>query len=70
MENSGVGEPWPEKQKEAIATLYAVLLKRIKRTPYRLFGHKEWTSRKIDPAGIDMGAFRKRVRKRKRNLKK
>jgi N-acetyl-anhydromuramyl-L-alanine amidase AmpD len=70
VENSGVGEPWPEKQKEAIATLYAVLLKRIKRTPYRLFGHKEWTSRKIDPAGIDMGAFRKRVRKRKRNLKR
>ena len=69
-ENSGLGEPWPEAQKKAIATLFAVLLKRMKRGPRALIGHKEWTPRKIDPAGIDMPAFRKRVRKRMKTLKK
>jgi peptidoglycan hydrolase-like protein with peptidoglycan-binding domain len=30
----------------------------------RVFGHKEWApGRKIDPAGIDMDAFRNEVRK-------
>lgn len=68
-ENSGIGEPWPERQKKAIAILFAVLLKRMKRGPRMVIGHKEWTSRKIDPAGIDMPGFRKRVRKAMKGLK-
>lgn len=68
-ENSGLGELWPERQKKAIATLFAVLLKRMKRGPRMVIGHKEWTSRKIDPAGIDLPGFRKRVRKVMKGLK-
>lgn len=68
-ENSGIGEPWPEAQKKAIATLFAVLLRRMKRTSRMVVAHKEWTSRKIDPAGIDMKAFRKRVRARMKSLR-
>lgn len=69
-ENSGLGEAWPEAQKKAIATLFACLLKRMKRDARMVIGHKEYTSRKIDPAGIDMPQFRKRVRKRMRDIKK
>lgn len=69
-ENNGLGERWPEGQKKAIATLYAVLLKRMKRGPRMVIGHKEYApTRKIDPAGIEMKVFRKRVRKVMRNLK-
>lgn len=67
-ENSGVGEPWPSKQREAIAILFALLLKRMKRGARMVIGHKEYTSRKIDPNGIDLNAFRKRVQQVKRKL--
>lgn len=60
-ENSGVGEPWSKAQKRAIAVLCACLLRRMNAEPKMLFGHKEWTTRKIDPAGIDMDNFRDRV---------
>lgn len=60
-ENNGIGEKWPEKQKEAIATLFAVLLKRVGKKEEMVIAHKEWTSRKIDPAGINMEGFRYRV---------
>jgi hypothetical protein len=33
-----------------------------------VLAHREYTSRKIDPTGIDMDAFRKRVQKVKRKL--
>lgn len=65
-ENSGVGEPWSEAQKKAIATLDAIVGKRMRRPGlWRLIGHREYTSRKIDPAGINLAAFRRRVRKRR-----
>ena len=62
-ENNGIGEPWPEKQKRAIAILCAVLLKRMNAPAGMLVGHKEWTTRKIDPANINLDAFRHRVSK-------
>lgn len=64
-ENDGLGERWSNKQLNAIAVLCALLLKRMGRTSYHLIGHKEWTTRKIDPANVDMARFRKRVRKLK-----
>ena len=62
-ENNGIGEKWSPDQKRAIAVLCKVLLERMHAKPKMLFGHKEWTTRKIDPAGIDMNRFRERVSK-------
>jgi hypothetical protein len=67
-ENNGLGEPWREEQKRAIAILFALLLKRMNRGARMVLAHREYTSRKIDPTGIDMDAFRKRVQKVKRKL--
>lgn len=67
-ENNGIGEPWREEQKRAIAILFALLLKRMNRGARMVIGHREWTSRKIDPNGIDLNAFRKRVQQVKRKL--
>jgi hypothetical protein len=61
-ENDGLGEEWPEEQKKAIGRLFASLLNRMDVGPPMVIGHKEWTSRKIDPAGIDLDKFRGRVR--------
>lgn len=68
-ENSGVGEPWPEKQRRAIGILCAVLLVRMDKGAWWLVGHKEYTSRKIDPGGIDMDRFRRRVRRYVRKIR-
>lgn len=63
-ENNGVGEPWKPEALNAYYRLCAALLVWIGRTDVnRVFGHKEWTSRKIDPAGIDMNRFRDQVQK-------
>lgn len=61
-ENNGVGEPWSRAQLNAYYRLCAALLKWMGRKDVeRVFGHKEWTSRKIDPAGLNMDNFRSRV---------
>lgn len=61
-ENNGVGEPWSRKQLQAYYRLCAALMvwNGIKDVN-KVFGHKEWTSRKIDPAGLDMNNFRRQV---------
>ena len=69
IENNGIGERYPDEQMHAVEVTTAVLLKRMKRSPYFAFGHKEWTSRKIDPSFV-MSAFRKRVRDVMKNLDK
>ena len=69
IENNGIGEGYPEKQMRAVEIVTAVLLKRMKRSTYFAFGHKEWTSRKIDPT-FDMPAFRKRLGAVMKNLGK
>lgn len=62
-ENNGVGEPWSKAQLQAYYRLCAALLVWMDRKDVeRVFGHKEWTSRKIDPAGINMDRFREQVR--------
>ncbi len=63
-ENNGVGEPWSKAQLNAYYRLCAALLDWMDIDDVeRVFGHKEWTSRKIDPAGIDMNNFRAQVKK-------
>lgn len=72
IENTGYGphaklppgavrENFTEKQMEAIYYGEAALAKFYKYTPKTLIAHFEWTSRKIDPHDMDMGAVRKRV---------
>lgn len=65
-ENNGVGEPWSAKQLNAYYRLCAALMVWLNITDInKVFGHKEWTSRKIDPAGINMNHFREQVKKAK-----
>lgn len=61
-ENTGRGEPWSRKQLVAFQLCAATLARRIGRDETCVVGHKEWTPRKIDPAGIDMDSFRAAVR--------
>lgn len=64
-ENVGDGKPWPVKQLDAYERLCAALCRFLNVGPERVCGHREWAlpwGRKTDPAGIDMSAFRDRVR--------
>lgn len=60
--NNGVGQPWPAVQLDAYKRGCAAILRRIGRGSGDCVGHKEYSSEgKIDPAGIDMNAFRRDV---------
>jgi len=63
-ENNGIGERWTKEQLNAYYRLCAALLAHIgTKDVNRVFGHKEWApGRKIDPTGINMDEFRKRVK--------
>lgn len=63
-ENDGVGEPWTRAQTDAYDLVAAVLLDLLGSSASLLCAHREWATpagRKIDPAGIDMDAMRRRV---------
>lgn len=62
-ENNGVGEHWSNEQLQAYYRLCAALLDLMgtKDVNHRVLGHKEYTSRKIDPNGINMNDFRRQV---------
>lgn len=61
-ENTGRGEPWPAAQLAAYYKLAAALCALHNVGHESVFGHKEWApSRKVDPRGIDMDDFRKKV---------
>lgn len=63
-ENNGLGEPWSKEQLNAYYRLCASLLVWIGvKDTSKVIGHKEWTTRKTDPAGINMNAFRANVKK-------
>lgn len=63
-ENDGRGEPWSKAQLNAYYRLCASLLVWIGvKDVSRVIGHKEWTTRKTDPAGINMNTFRSNVQK-------
>ena len=68
-ENDGIGELWPDKQRKAMGIVSAVLLKRMNQPARMCFAHREWTTRKPDPRGIDMDNFRERVQKELRGLR-
>lgn len=57
-ENNGVGEPWSQNQLRSYHRICAAMCSEINRDASWVCGHKEWTSRKIDPAGINMNDFR------------
>lgn len=59
-ENDGLGEPWGPVLLTAFHRASAALA-RGRFAVEMICGHKEWTPRKIDPAGIDMGEFRASV---------
>lgn len=59
--NTGVGEPWPAVQVDAYERVVAAMLDHLGRDSGWACAHREWTARKIDPAGIDMDGFRARV---------
>lgn len=60
-ENDGIGEPWSSAQLDAYYRLVAAMCSLIGRDSSWVCGHKEWTTRKIDPTGIDMNSFRSHV---------
>lgn len=62
--NAGNGkDPWPKQQIEGMAKAAAALCRAHGWSGGSVIGHKEWTGQKIDPLGIDMDDFRKRVDK-------
>lgn len=62
--NDGRGEPWPKEQLNAYTRGVAAILQKVGYGTDRVLGHKESDPRrKIDPAGIDMTAFRSQVQR-------
>jgi hypothetical protein len=59
VENNGLGEPWSASLMAALRVIFGVQLQVLGQPSSRLVGHREYTSRKPDPAGVDLGAFRK-----------
>lgn len=59
-ENNGTGEPWPAAVLDAMVRVNAAVTTHLGLPVERCIGHKEWTSRKIDP-NFDMNQFRLRV---------
>jgi len=62
VENDGVGEPWSETVLDACDKVFTAILKHFGRDASWCVGHKEYTSRKIDPS-LDMGRYRDRLRR-------
>jgi len=60
-ENTGAADdPWPNVQIEAFQRGVAAILNHIRRGPQFCIGHKEWTTRKIDPL-FNMDKFRQSI---------
>lgn len=59
--NAGTGEAWSPAMLECYSLVCAALLDGIQADTGMMCGHKEWTTRKIDPNGIDMPTWRNRV---------
>lgn len=57
----GPGEAWSRDLRDTCDLVFATLLVGLGRRSSWLFGHKEWTDRKIDPARIDLDNTRSRV---------
>src|SRR5690606_26666676 len=57
------GHPWPKKQLESYQKGSAALAKHYGIPASKVIGHKEWTTRKIDPYGLNMSVERSHVAK-------
>jgi hypothetical protein len=55
------GHPMTVEQSKTLDRLNAAICWRLRWPATRVIGHKEWTSRKPDPAHFDMAAHRRRV---------
>lgn len=63
--NLGDGvDPWPEAQVDAIARASAAVCRAHGWSAKSVIGHKEWTSRKIDPRGFTMPSLRDLITQR------
>jgi len=61
-ENEGDGEdPWPDVQVDAMVRANAAVLRHYGWTVGSMIRHKDWSSWKNDPAGLDWDAFRAAV---------
>ena len=62
--NDGVGEPWPQRQLDAYVAACAAICRKAGWPAAKVKAHRETDpTRKVDPRGIDMGAFRVNVAK-------
>jgi hypothetical protein len=59
-ESTGRGD-WTEEQRRTYPMLVAAICRHQPCGPEMVCGHREWTTRKPDPAGIDMDEFRAEV---------
>lgn len=60
--NKGDGsDPWPGVQLDSIARVQAAICEHHEWSFRSVIGHKEWTTRKIDPRGFSMESLRDRV---------
>lgn len=59
----GVGNDWTPAQRREYPRVAAALCRHYRLPAEAVIGHKEWTSRKIDPGDWDMDAFRADVRR-------
>lgn len=58
--NNGVGEEWTDTVLDAVDRVFAAVLRHIEKDESWVLGHKEWTTRKIDPS-LNMDAYRVRL---------
>ncbi|MFC9619514.1 N-acetylmuramoyl-L-alanine amidase [Streptomyces sp. NPDC056930] len=64
-ENLGDGkDPWPAAQYDAIVRVQAALCRAHGWSAKSVIGHREWSSDKVDPRGIDMARLRADVAER------
>jgi hypothetical protein len=62
VENNGIGEPWSREVLAACDRVFAAVLRHQGRDASWCGGHKEYApGRKINPAGVDMPAYRRRL---------
>lgn len=60
--NNGTGEPWPAVQLDAWVSGTAAIVKHLGLSVNRVLGHRESDpTRKVDPRGVDLDEFRRRV---------
>lgn len=67
-ENDGIGEPWDPRLLRAYWALAAECAAVFGFPVDNVIGHREWTPRKPDPAGINMPEFRQQVIKAMSNV--